>query len=89
MSSLSPRTTLLLLLGLAAIILVGGLRLARTQESVRVDRDREALRRLSGEMQYELQRLEALYENHLQRIGHLAYTCLPWNAKAVDVIEVR
>ncbi len=50
MSSLTPRATLLLLLGLAAVILAGGLRLARTEESVRMDRDREALRRFSGEM---------------------------------------
>lgn len=71
MSSLSPRTTLLLLLGLAAILLAGGSRLARTQESVRVDRDREALRRFYAELQEEIQRLESLYENHLQQIARI------------------
>ena len=81
MSSLSPRATLLLLLGLAAILLAGGLRLARTQESVRVDRDREALRRFSGEVQFELQRLEALYDSHLARVANVA--------KPNDAFEVR
>jgi signal transduction histidine kinase len=81
MSSLSPRATLLLLLGLAAIILAGGLRLARRQESVRVDRDREALRRFSGEVQLELQRLEALYENHLTRVARIS--------KPNDAFEAR
>src|SRR5690242_6168314 len=71
MSSLSPRTTLLLLLGLAAILLAGGSRLARTQESVRMDRDREALRRFYAELQEEIQRLESLYENHLQQIARI------------------
>jgi len=70
-SSPSPRAILLLLLGLAAVVLAGGLRLARTEESVRVDRDREALQRFSGELQGELQRLEALYENHLARVARI------------------
>jgi signal transduction histidine kinase len=80
-SSLSPRATLLLLLGLAAIILAGGLRLARTEETVRMDRDREALRRFSGEMQSELQRLETLYESHLARLAQIM--------KPNDAFEVR
>lgn len=63
--SLHPRTTLLLLLTLAAVILTGGLRLARQEESVRLDRDRHALQRFAGETQNELQRLEALYEERL------------------------
>lgn len=88
MSPLTPRATLLLLLGLAAIILAGGLRLARTEESVRVDRDREALRRLSGEVHYELQRLEDLYESHLLRIARLGLH-LPRNAKMADTLEIR
>ena len=70
----SPRVTFLLLLALAAVILVGGLRLARTEESVRLDRDRAATRRFSGEVQAELQRLETLYESHLARIVRTA----PW-----------
>lgn len=71
MFSLSPRATLLLLLGLAAVLLAGGLRLARKTESVRVDRDREAQRRFFGEMQFELQRLETLYESHLSRVARI------------------
>ncbi|WP_049975501.1 sensor histidine kinase [Chthoniobacter flavus] len=81
MSSLSPRATLLLLLGLAAVILAGGLRLARTEETIRVDRDREALRRLAGELQLELQRLETLYESHLTRLAQIV--------KPADAFEVR
>ncbi len=69
MPALSPRTTLLLLLALAAVILGGGLCLARQEEKVRVDRDREALRRFSGEVQTELQRLDELYESHLARLA--------------------
>jgi signal transduction histidine kinase len=81
MSSLSPRATLLLLLGLAAIILGAGLRLARQEELVRVDRDREALRRFSGDVQVELQRLEELYESHLQDLARIS--------KPNDAFEVR
>ncbi len=72
MPPLSPRTTLLLLLALAAVILGGGLWLARQEETVRVDRDREALRRFSGEVQAELQRLDALYKSHLARLARTA-----------------
>ena len=77
MSSLSPRATLLLLLGLAAIILGAGLRLARQEELVRVDRDREALRRFSSDAQTELERLEALYERHLTELGYLTFSHFP------------
>jgi len=69
MPSPSPRSTLLLLCGLAAIILVGGLRLARQEESVRVDRDRAALRDFGADLHAELQRLETLYESHLARLA--------------------
>lgn len=69
MPSLSPRTTLFLLLSLAAVILGGGLRLARTSESVRIDRSREALRGFAEDAQRELQRLEDLYESHLARLA--------------------
>jgi signal transduction histidine kinase len=81
MSSLSPRAILLLLLGLAAIILAGGLRLARREESVRLDRDGEALRHFYGEVQVELQRLETLYESHLTRLARIR--------KPNDAFEVR
>jgi signal transduction histidine kinase len=50
---------------------MGGLPLARKTEIVRVDRDREALRRFFGEMQLELQRLEVLYESHLSRVARV------------------
>ncbi len=76
----SPRATLLLLCGLAATLLGGGLRLARQEESVRVDRDRAALRDFGAELQAELQRLEALYESHLTRLART----LP-----ADAFEIR
>ena len=72
MPSLSPRTTLLLLFALAAVIFAAGLRVSRVKESVRIDRDREPLRRFSGEVQAELQRLDALYESHLDRVVRTA-----------------
>ncbi len=81
MSSLSPRAILLLLLGLATIILASGLGLARKEESVRMDRDREALRQFFAEVQVELHRLEALYEGHLTRLARLG--------KPNDAFEIR
>jgi signal transduction histidine kinase len=63
--SLRPHITFLLLLSLAAILFAGGLRLARQRESVRLDRDRTSLRHFAGDLQVELERLEALYEDHL------------------------
>mgnify|MGYP000319850788 CR=1 FL=1 len=69
MFSLSPRTTLLLLLSLAAVVLVGGVRLARQEESVRLDRDRGALQRFAGDTQAELQKLETLYTDHLAALA--------------------
>ena len=81
MFSLSPRVTLGLLIGLAGVLLASGLRLARQEESVRLDRDREPLQRLSGDVQSELQRLEALYESHLERLAR--------TPKPDDAFEVR
>jgi signal transduction histidine kinase len=69
MFSLSPRTTLLLLLSLAAVVLVGGVRLARQEESVRLDRDRSALQRFAGDAQAELQKLDTLYTDHLTTLA--------------------
>jgi signal transduction histidine kinase len=89
MSSLSPRAILLLLLGLAVVILGAGLRLARVEERVRVDRDREALRRFSSDAQVELERLEALYDRHLTDLGHLAAWRLPKKANDADAFEIR
>jgi len=81
MSPLSPRTTLLLLLALSAILLGGGLRLARREEQVRVDRDRSALQRFAGDVQGELQRLEALYEDHLTELVHGFATDQPFDVR--------
>jgi hypothetical protein len=90
MSSLSPRATLLLLLGLAVVILGAGLRLARVEERVRVDRDREALRRFTSGAQVELERLEALYERHLNDLGNLRLGRLPRNdIAAPDTFKIR
>ena len=89
MSPLSPRATLLLLLGLAVVILGAGLRLARLEERVRVDRDREALRRFSSDAQVEMERLDALYERHLTDLGYLTLTRLPRNATAAEAFEIR
>ena len=47
----TPRTTLILLLALAAFIFAAALRLARQEETVRLDRDREALRRFADSAQ--------------------------------------
>lgn len=69
MFSLSPRTTLLLLLTLAAVVLAGGVRLARQEESVRLDRDRSTLQRFAGDAQAELQKLDALYADHLSTLA--------------------
>ena len=80
MFSVTPRAILLSLFLLAALIFCGGMRLARQVESVRLARDREALRRFSGELQVELQRLETLYESDLTR---LARTGKPYDAFAV------
>ena len=69
MFSLSPRTTLLLLLSLAAVVLAGGARLARQEESVRLDRDRSTLQRFASDAQAELQKLDALYADHLTTLA--------------------
>ena len=81
MFSLSPRTTFAVLLGLAAVLLGGGIRLARQEESVRLDRDREPLQRFTSDAQAELHRLEALYESHLERLARIP--------KPDDAFEVR
>ena len=77
----SPRTTLILLLALAAVIFAGALRLSRHEEAMRVDRDREALRRFADTVQPELQRLDALYESHLTRLAR--------TSSNTDIFETR
>jgi signal transduction histidine kinase len=89
MFPLSPRAILLLLLGLAVVILGAGVRLARVEERVRIDRDREALRRFSGDAQSELERLEALYERHLKDLGYLALARFPRNADSAEAFGIR
>ena len=65
----SPRKTLLLLWGTAAVVLIGGSLLARQERQVRLDRDRAPLREFVAEAQSRLQRLEDLYQDHLVRLG--------------------
>jgi signal transduction histidine kinase len=81
MFSLRPHVSFLLLLALAAILFAGGLRLARQQESVRLDRDRASLRHFAGDIQLELERLEMLYEQHL--------TSLFRSYKTEEMFDVR
>ena len=65
----SPRKTLLLLWGTAAVVLIGGSMLARQERQVRSDRDRVPLREFAAEAQSRLQRLEDLYQDHLVQLG--------------------
>ena len=69
MQAPSPRKTLLLLWGTAAVVLIGGSMLARQERQVRSDRDRAPLRKFAAEAQSRLQRLEDLYEDHLVQLG--------------------
>jgi hypothetical protein len=64
-----PYITLMLLLGAAVAIFVGGSRLSRRVEIERIARDREPLRLFARSMQDELNRLERLYEAHLCRMA--------------------
>ncbi len=72
MLPLTPRKTLLLLLAVAAVILAGGLRLARRQETIRIPRDREFIRRFEDSLQHEIQRLSHLYELDVRRVARQA-----------------
>ncbi|MFD0894217.1 HAMP domain-containing histidine kinase [Luteolibacter ambystomatis] len=65
----SPAKTLLLLWGIAAVVLAGGLLLARQERQVRTERDRTPLRAFATTAQGQLQRLEDLYQDHLVRLG--------------------
>ena len=67
----SPRKTLLLLWGTAAVVLIGVSLLARQERQVRLDRDRAPLRAFAAEAQSRLWRLEDLYQDqdHLVRLG--------------------
>ena len=72
MKRFTPRITLVLLLGVAAVILVAGSRLARREESVRVPGDREYLQRLSQAIQHETEILLRLYDAHLRSLAREA-----------------
>jgi len=65
----NPYIPLAILFATAAALFVGGSRLARRVETVRVARDREPLIRSAEAIQTELGRLEHLYESHLQQIA--------------------
>ena len=72
MYSPSPRKTLLLLWGIAVIVLLGGVLLARQKRQVRCERNHEAVRHFTASAQAQLQRVEDLYQDHLARIGREA-----------------
>jgi signal transduction histidine kinase len=72
MDSPSPRKTLLLLWGIAVIVLLGGVLLARQERQVRCERNHEALHHFTASVQAQLQRLEDLFQDHLARIGREA-----------------
>ena len=65
----SPWLPLLLLSALALTLAIGGGRLARRVEKVRVERDDAALRGFEETLQAELARLEQLYERHALRVA--------------------
>ena len=65
----SPWLPLLLLGALALALGVGGVRLARRVEKVRVAREDTALRGFEDALQGELARLEQLYEKHALRVA--------------------
>ena len=64
-----PHITLALLLAVAACIVLGGARLARRTETVRVPRERAALRDFAASIEEQTQSLEHYYEGHLRRIA--------------------
>ena len=90
MPSLSPRTTFLLLVGLAVVILAGGLRLARQNEVVPLERDREVQHRFAAAAQAELHRLDELYESHLARLARtVSADAFEIRREAVRLIGIR
>ena len=72
MYSPSPRKTLLLLWGIAVVVLLGGVLLARQKRQVRTERNHQAVRHFAGSAQAQLQRLDDLFQDHLARIGREA-----------------
>jgi signal transduction histidine kinase len=69
--SISPYATLVLLLLVSAAILIGGNRVARREERVRVAGDRAPIHAVAAELQQELARLEQLYESDLRQLGRI------------------
>jgi signal transduction histidine kinase len=72
MYSPSPRKTLLLLWGIAVVVLIGGVLLARQEKQIRSERNHDALRNFAAAAQAQLQRLEDLYEDRLALLGQQA-----------------
>jgi hypothetical protein len=87
MCSPSPRKTLLLLWGIAVVLLLGGVLLARQKTQVRCERNREALHRFAASAQAQLQRLEDLYQDHLARLGREATPNSSETGRMADEIE--
>jgi signal transduction histidine kinase len=70
----APFTTLVLLLAVAVAILIGGSRLARHSEVVRVPGDRAPLHLVAAGMERELERLERLFASHLRQLARSTAT---------------
>ncbi len=84
--SISPRTTLMLTLAAAAMVLLGGIWLSWRQEKIHVASNRAPLRAAGEELAAEFAQLERLYEKHLRTLatatagplsdtGAIAQTC--------------
>ncbi len=76
----------MLLLGTAAVLLAGGILLARQERQVRSERDRGPLRDFAAETQSRIQRLEDLYQDHLVRLGREAGPSKLETGRAADEI---
>ena len=87
MYSPSPRKTLLLLWGIAVVLLLGGVLLARQTKQVRCERNREALHHFAAAAQVQLQRLEDLYQDHLTRLGREATPNSNETGRMADEVE--
>ena len=87
MYSPSPRKTLLLLWGIAVVLLLGGVLLARQTKQVRCERNREGLHHFAAAAQAQLQRLEDLYQDHLTRLGREATPNSNETGRMADEVE--
>lgn len=80
--------TLLPMLVAAAFVVIGGERLAQQEVEERTAADRERLLQLSQLLEEELERLDALYIEHLQRAALAIGPRLSEGESAVDPLEV-